>query len=104
MLKNVFAKIIGTRFDRELKKMQPIVDKIHAEETRLADCSQEELQGQTEKLRRVLKEKYGALELELAEKKGGEAPVRRSDRARSFGQGRAPTGRATQGRDRSRTE
>ncbi|MCH7491430.1 MAG: preprotein translocase subunit SecA, partial [Gemmatimonadetes bacterium] len=69
LLKKVFTKIIGTRFDRELKKMQPIVDKIHAEETRLAGCSEEELHGQAEKLRRVLKEKYGALELELADKK-----------------------------------
>ena len=54
LLKKVFTKIIGTRFDRELKKMQPIVDKIHAEETRLAGCSEEELHGQAEKLRRVL--------------------------------------------------
>jgi hypothetical protein len=29
MLKQVVSKVIGSRFDRELKKIQPIIDRIH---------------------------------------------------------------------------
>ena len=67
MLKKVITKIIGTRFDRELKKIQPIIDKIHEQEKRLVDFSDEQIQAQTPALRARLKERYGELELELGE-------------------------------------
>ena len=39
-----FTKLFGTRFDRELKRVQPIIDAIHTHEARLKDLSESELQ------------------------------------------------------------
>jgi preprotein translocase subunit SecA len=69
MLKQVITKVVGSRFDRELKRIQPVIDRIHEHERRLAESSEDELKGQTEKLRRILKERYGDLEEELREKR-----------------------------------
>ena len=60
MLKTLVTKVIGTRFERELKRIQPIIDAIHEHEERLAALSDEALQGQTAKLRGVLDERLGA--------------------------------------------
>jgi len=67
MLKTIVTKVVGSRFDRELKRLQPTIDAIFAHEKRLADLPDEAIQGQTEKLRGVLREHYGPLETELAE-------------------------------------
>ncbi|MSR05583.1 MAG: preprotein translocase subunit SecA [Gemmatimonadetes bacterium] len=67
MLKQLVSRMIGTRFDRELKRIQPIIDRIHEHERRLAGLSVEEIQGQTAKLRALLAERLGALEAEVAE-------------------------------------
>ena len=69
MLKKVFSKIMGSRFDRELKKMQPVVDQIHAHEARLANLPDDEITAQTAKLRQLLQQRYGSLEAELADRK-----------------------------------
>ncbi len=67
MLKNVVNAIFGTRFERELKRIQPIIDAIKEHERRLADLSDAEIQAQTEKLRGLLRERTGALDAELTE-------------------------------------
>jgi preprotein translocase subunit SecA len=69
MLKQIVTKVIGTRFDRELKRLQPIIDAIHEHEERLGALSDEEIRAQTQKLRDVLHERYGALEAELAQRR-----------------------------------
>ena len=43
----LISKIFGTRSERELKKIQPLVDKILALEAEYAALSQAELQGKT---------------------------------------------------------
>ena len=68
-LKKLLQIIIGSRFKRELKKMQPILDEIHEHEKRLASLSDDDIKAQTTKLRGVLKERYGAIEEELVAKK-----------------------------------
>ncbi len=68
-MKKILKKIIGSRFKRELKKMQPILDEIHEHERRLASLSDDDVKAQTEKLRGILKERYGAIEEELVAKK-----------------------------------
>ncbi len=68
-MKKILKKIIGSRFRRELKKMQPILDEIHEHERRLASLSDDDVKAQTEKLRGILKERYGAIEEELVAKK-----------------------------------
>src|SRR6266702_3205895 len=60
-----FTKIFGTRFDRELKRVQPIVDAIHEHELRLKDFTDAELQAQTGKFRETIAQRTGALQAEV---------------------------------------
>ena len=54
MLKRVFTAFLGTRHEREKKRLIPIVDAIHSHEERLGGVSEDELRGQTEKFRAQL--------------------------------------------------
>ncbi len=65
MLKKLAATVFGTRFDRETKRIQPLIDEIHAHEERLATVPDEEIKAQTEKLRGLLRERVGALQDEV---------------------------------------
>jgi len=56
-----FTKLFGTRFDRELKRVQPIVDAVHRHEARLKDLSEGELRAQTGRFRAAIAERTGAL-------------------------------------------
>ncbi len=81
MLKQLVNKVIGTRFERELKRIQPIIDRIHAHEQELADLSDEEVRAQTGRLRERLREQLGDIEGQLTQKRdekhGCADPVRR---------------------------
>src|SRR5213594_3277706 len=61
MAKGWFTKIFGTQFQRELKRIRPIVDAIHRHEERLKAPSDSELQGQTSKLRGLIAERTSVL-------------------------------------------
>src|SRR2546422_77819 len=65
MAKGWFTKIFGTQFQRELKRIRPIVDAIHRHEERLKTLSDGELQGQTPKLRGLIAERTSALAAEV---------------------------------------
>ena len=67
MLQRVITAVLGTRHDRERRKIQPIVDEINAHYARLQQVSEAELQGQTAKFRAVLAERTSALEARAAE-------------------------------------
>ncbi|HJR66697.1 MAG TPA: preprotein translocase subunit SecA [Gemmatimonadaceae bacterium] len=72
MLKGIAKALFGTRHDRELKRVQPILEEIHQHEQRLASLADDEVQGQTQKFRAILKERTEELErqiVELREKK-----------------------------------
>src|SRR6478752_359617 len=69
MLKGMLAGIIGTRHDRDRKRIQPIVDAINAEFERLHSVSEEELRGQTEKFRGIIRDATSELEAKIAELK-----------------------------------
>src|SRR6267143_1775634 len=56
-----FTRIFGTRFDRELKRIQPIVDAVHQHEVRLKEIGTGELQAQTAKFREVIAQRTGEL-------------------------------------------
>ncbi len=56
MIFNFLTRVFGSRNDRELKRLQPVVDQINALEPAMMALSDAELQGQTEKLRRSLKD------------------------------------------------
>src|SRR5690349_25068399 len=63
--KDWFAKIFGTRFQRDLKRIRPVVDAIHRHEERLKGLSDTELHAQTPKLRGLIAERTGALGAEV---------------------------------------
>src|SRR2546426_7531403 len=66
MLKQLVTKVLGTRFERELKRIQPTVDAILRHEARLKGLADAELQAQTPKFRAVLEERTGTLAGEVA--------------------------------------
>jgi preprotein translocase subunit SecA len=83
MIKTMMTAVFGTRFDRERKRIQPIVDQIHRHEERLKDLSEAELKAQTPRFRERLAERTGALKTELEEvrqaKHGCADPVERDE-------------------------
>jgi preprotein translocase subunit SecA len=66
MFKRVISAVIGTRHERERKKIQPIVDEINEQYARLQRVSEEELRAQTAKLREIIRERTGDLEAQVA--------------------------------------
>src|SRR5882672_8524392 len=60
-----FTRIFGTRSDRDLKRIQPIVAAIHEHEVRLKDIGNSELQAQTAKFREVIAQRTGELHAEV---------------------------------------
>src|SRR5438552_2745732 len=60
-----FTRIFGTRFNRERKRVQPIVDAIHEHEVRLKQHGDAELQAQTVKFRETIAQRTGALHAEV---------------------------------------
>ncbi len=67
MIKNVITKVLGSRYQREVKKLQPVLAAIRDHEERLGQLSDEEIQSQTEKFRQRIAEATGATARELAE-------------------------------------
>src|SRR5690606_2651186 len=67
MLKSLTDKVFGTRHEREVRKLQPLVDEINAIAERLQSLSDEELKAQTPKLRAIVKSRTEPLEQRLAE-------------------------------------
>jgi preprotein translocase subunit SecA len=67
MLKTIVQALFGTRHQRELKRLQPIVDQINEEFDRLKGLSDEELRAQTDKFRARIREATADVEAELAE-------------------------------------
>jgi preprotein translocase subunit SecA len=60
-----FTRIFGTRFNRELKRIQPIVDAILEHEVRLKDLTDSELQAQTAKFREAIAQRTGEVHAEV---------------------------------------
>jgi len=69
MIKQLVTNVLGSKFERDVRNIQPIVDEILHHETVLKDISEEQLQAQTEKFRSLIHEKTQALADEVAELK-----------------------------------
>jgi len=67
MLNTLLSKVLGTRFDRERKRLAPIVAQIKQHEVALAGFSEEQLKGQTAAFRARLQERVGAVKTEVDE-------------------------------------
>jgi preprotein translocase subunit SecA len=59
MLKSAVKVILGSRHVRQAKKLAPLVDEINAIADRLAAASEDELRGQTDRLRALVRERTG---------------------------------------------
>jgi preprotein translocase subunit SecA len=67
MLKGLIGKVIGTRHDRERRRIQPLVDVILQHGERLADVSDAELREQTARFRAAIAARTAPLEAQIAE-------------------------------------
>jgi preprotein translocase subunit SecA len=67
MVKNLINRIFGDRHEREARKLLPLVREINELFEELESLSDEELRGQTDKLRAIIRERTGELEQELAD-------------------------------------
>ncbi|MBV9774285.1 MAG: preprotein translocase subunit SecA [Gemmatimonadetes bacterium] len=81
MLKKVVHALFGTRHERELKRLYPLVDQINEEWERLQRVSEDELRGQTAKFRAAIQEATADIQAELEElraaKRGSESSSER---------------------------
>ena len=67
-LKNLVQSIFGTRHDREVKRLTPIVERqIGAEVERLSTLSDDDIAAQTLKFRTIIRERTEPVEAELEE-------------------------------------
>jgi preprotein translocase subunit SecA len=83
MFKRVINAVIGSRHERDRKKIQPIVDEINEQYARLQGVSDEELRGQTAKFREIIRQRTGDLErqvVELREQKRDASDIVERDR------------------------
>ena len=64
-IQQLVTKVIGSRFSRELKRLQPLVDAVHRHEEALAGLSDQEIQAQTALFRARIQERVGALRAEV---------------------------------------
>ena len=67
MLKQIINKVLGTRFEREMKKLQPIVNEILRHEAELEAVSEEQLKASTERFRARIRERTEAVEALIGE-------------------------------------
>ncbi len=67
MLKTFATKLFGSRFDRERKKLQPILNQIHEHEERLKTLDDAQVQAQTAKFRQILHERTAEIKQQLDE-------------------------------------
>ena len=55
MLSAVAKKVFGTKNDRDIKKLQPTVDRINALEAKVSQLTDEQLRGKTEEFKSILR-------------------------------------------------
>ncbi len=65
MIKQVVEGLFGSRQDREVKRLRPVMAQIHAHEATLGALSDAEIQAQTPKFRGILAERTDALLAEV---------------------------------------
>src|SRR5690349_16211381 len=69
MIKRVISALVGSRHERERKRIQPIVDAINEFDEQLKSASEAEIKGQTAKFRGILADRTRDLEARVAELK-----------------------------------
>ncbi|MSR36381.1 MAG: preprotein translocase subunit SecA, partial [Gemmatimonadetes bacterium] len=81
MLKAMLRKVVGSRHDREAKRLQPVVAEINRVQAGLASLSEDALRAKTEEFRGRIQERIGELQEQVAalreEKRKSEEPSER---------------------------
>jgi preprotein translocase subunit SecA len=89
MIKTVLSKVLGSRHDREVKKLQPVVDEINRIYEGLSALSEEELKGKTAEFRSIIAERTAPIQEQIEElrqtKARTEDPVEREAMAQEIG-------------------
>ncbi|HET6232800.1 MAG TPA: hypothetical protein VFE05_22180, partial [Longimicrobiaceae bacterium] len=90
MLKSVIHALFGTRHQRELKRLTPLVDQINAEWKRLQALPDDELRAQTERFRGLIREASASTEAELedlrAQRRHSESAAEREALSETIGE------------------
>jgi len=63
---NIFTKLFGTKFDRDVKKYSPIVDQILEHEDALKRLSNDDLRGKTHEFRAIIAEHLSGIKADIA--------------------------------------
>ncbi len=66
MIKKLMTAVLGSRQERDVKRLRPVLAQIQGHEERLGAVSEAELRGQTAKFRALIEERTGELARELA--------------------------------------
>jgi preprotein translocase subunit SecA len=69
MLKSIITAVVGSRHERERKRIQPIVDAINEWDVKLQSVSESHIQGQTAKFKTVIADRTKDLEKRIADLK-----------------------------------
>ena len=67
MLKKAVRGVLGTRFQREMKRLSPVIEEIKAHEARLAEASDDDVQAQTGRFREAIAGRTSELESSVEE-------------------------------------
>ncbi len=65
MIKKLVESVIGSRQDREVKRLQPVLAQVREHEARLATLDEATLRAQTDRFRGILAERTDALRVEV---------------------------------------
>ena len=65
MVSNIVTKIFGSKHDRDVKKIRPLVEQINQIYEQYKSFSDEELKGKTEEFKQKIKERTGELEQQM---------------------------------------
>ncbi|RLC48281.1 MAG: preprotein translocase subunit SecA [Candidatus Cloacimonadota bacterium] len=64
---NILKKVFGTQYERNVKKIQPIIDQIKREEEKLKTLSDEELQAKTNEFKQRIRDHLSDVEKEITD-------------------------------------
>jgi len=63
----ILTKIFGSKSEKDLKKIRPVVDEINAYYEKMSDLSDEELKGKTEEFKKLIKEATAEIDRDITE-------------------------------------
>ena len=64
---SILKKVFGTQYERDIKKIQPIIDQIKREEEKLKELSDEELQAKTNEFKQRIRDHLSDVEKEITD-------------------------------------